>query len=161
LIKNLRKNSDFFYKIHDIISTLDVVYSFSKYSLGLMNATSTSPKFNQAELNLKDSSHPILNSLIVQKKTTNKIVNAIPIVNDIHASVAQPFILITGANMSGKSTLLKQIGIHQIMAQCGSNTPASSGIFQLKKQIFSRAGESIYIFTEFFNFEFDTFESLN
>lgn len=107
--------------------------------MSLMSSYSTSPEF-KFEINLKDSSHPILHSLTRQKKSGPVALK--PVVNDIRASEAQPFILITGANMSGKSTLLKQIGIQQVMAQCGSNVPASSGIFRLNQQILSRAGES-------------------
>ena len=61
--------------------------------------------------------------------------------NHVQISAIRPFVILTGSNMSGKSTYLKQIGLLQIMAQTGSFVPASEmANFVLVKQIFSRLG---------------------
>jgi len=144
LISQLQKDVDYFYKIHDIISTLDMLFSFSKYTLTSCGSFSAIPLFKKRLL-LVNASHPLLQSLHIhfKHKKQNSLVSNVrsPTVNNVVANDINPFILITGANMSGKSTLLKQIGIQQIMAQSGCHVPASIANFHPKKKVLSRAGE--------------------
>ncbi|MEZ6062183.1 MAG: hypothetical protein R3C19_17730 [Planctomycetaceae bacterium] len=46
--------------------------------------------------------------------------------NDVDLTVERPLLLISGSNMSGKSTLLRSIGINTVLAFCGSRTNAAS-----------------------------------
>lgn len=120
---------------------IDIVFALSIYVQSTSSTYTTTPHFTE-KLNLEKSIHPILVSINHQKthkniNFENSATNAIT--NNITADETHPFILLTGANMSGKSTLLKQIGILQIMSQCGSFIPAASGQFNLKKKILSRA----------------------
>ncbi len=153
LISQLHRDVDFFYKIHEIISTIDMLASFSKYALTSCGPFSARPEFDKRLL-LINASHPLLQSVHTHKKHTKKL-QCIPVasvrtptVNNIVASDLNPFVLITGANMSGKSTLLRQIGIQQIMAQSGCHVPASVGSFHLKRNVLSRAGEDYSKFNE-------------
>lgn len=52
------------------------------------------------------------------------------------------FHIITGPNMSGKSTLLKQVALLQVMAQIGSYIPAEYAKFRISDKIFSRIGNN-------------------
>ncbi|PRD29390.1 UNVERIFIED_CONTAM: MutS-like protein 4 [Trichonephila clavipes] len=52
------------------------------------------------------------------------------------------FMILTGANMSGKSTYLKQLAVLQIMAQMGSYVPAEFASFRIADQILTRMGSS-------------------
>lgn len=69
--------------------------------------------------------------------------------NTLRISKRASFVLLTGANMSGKSTLLKQLGNLQVMAQCGSFVPVEDSEelgcvlaqFNLKKRIFTISGD--------------------
>lgn len=50
------------------------------------------------------------------------------------------FAMLTGPNMSGKTTFLKQLALLQIMAQIGSFVPAEQATFRICDKIFTRMG---------------------
>ncbi|KAF3282769.1 MutS protein msh4 [Orbilia oligospora] len=58
--------------------------------------------------------------------------------NDVFASQQTRFQIITGCNMSGKSTYIRQIALMTIMAQIGSYVPASYGCFPITTHLFAR-----------------------
>ncbi|KAK4047164.1 MutS protein msh4 [Microbotryomycetes sp. JL201] len=63
-----------------------------------------------------------------------------PSKSDTYANDASNFQIITGANMSGKTTYLKQIALLQIMAQIGSFVPAEYASFRLVDTLLTRLG---------------------
>ena len=68
-------------------------------------------------MHVTSSRHPILDKMdIAGSDLVANDISAIPIEANFH--------VLTGPNMSGKSTLLKQIVLLQIMAQCGCFVPA-------------------------------------
>lgn len=62
--------------------------------------------------------------------------------NDTHIDEENHFLLITGPNMGGKSTYLRQIALIVILAQIGSAVPADSAEIGIVDQIFTRMGAS-------------------
>lgn len=66
------------------------------------------PEFTDT-LAIKQGWHPVLEKVHFEK----------PVPNDTYITEGSNFIIITGPNMSGKSTYLKQIALSQIMAQMG------------------------------------------
>ncbi|HSX10185.1 MAG TPA: DNA mismatch repair protein MutS [Chlamydiales bacterium] len=62
--------------------------------------------------------------------------------NDTHLNPAQQLMLITGPNMAGKSTYIRQVAIIAILAQIGSYVPATSAHIGLIDKVFSRIGAS-------------------
>ena len=62
--------------------------------------------------------------------------------NDIHIPEDQSILLITGPNMGGKSTYMRQIALSVIMAQIGSFVPADEANMPIFDQIFTRIGAS-------------------
>lgn len=62
--------------------------------------------------------------------------------NDIIMNEDTNILLITGPNMSGKSTYMRQMAIIAILAQIGSFVPASSATLPIFDQIFTRIGAS-------------------
>lgn len=66
------------------------------------------PEFTDT-LAIKQGWHPILEKISVEK----------PVANNTYITEGSNFVIITGPNMSGKSTYLKQIALCQIMAQIG------------------------------------------
>lgn len=66
------------------------------------------PEFTDT-LAIKNGRHPILERMAGQQ----------PVLNNSYISEGSNFVIITGPNMSGKSTYLKQVALCQIMAQIG------------------------------------------
>ncbi|NLY08452.1 MAG: DNA mismatch repair protein MutS [Tissierellia bacterium] len=90
------------------------------------------PTFNkEGIINIKGGRHPVVEKLVKEE-------NFIP--NDIIMSNKSYIHLITGPNMSGKSTYMRQIGIIVIMAQIGSFVPAEFANICLIDRIFTRIG---------------------
>ncbi len=62
--------------------------------------------------------------------------------NDIRLDGNQRVIILTGPNMAGKSTILRQVGLIALMAQAGSFVPADSAEIGVTDRIFTRVGAS-------------------
>jgi DNA mismatch repair protein MSH6 len=62
--------------------------------------------------------------------------------NSLKLSGSERVLLLTGLNMGGKSTLLKQVCIFAILAQLGSYVPAEAYSARIYDQIFCRMGAS-------------------
>ena len=60
--------------------------------------------------------------------------------NDIKMDDDQTILLITGPNMSGKSTYMRQLALTVIMAQIGCFVPATQARMPIFDQIFTRIG---------------------
>lgn len=60
--------------------------------------------------------------------------------NDVHLSPEEMILIITGPNMSGKSTFLRQVALIVLMAQIGSFVPADEARIGLVDRIFTRIG---------------------
>lgn len=82
---------------------------------------------------IREGRHPVVESL-------SPTGGFIP--NTVHLDDERRLILITGPNMAGKSTILRQIAIITILAQMGSFVPASAASLGLVDRIFSRVGAS-------------------
>ena len=82
-------------------------------------------------LHISESRHPVLD----QKPAVTMIPNSLTMDFD-----DSRFWLITGPNMAGKSTLMRQIALIVIMAQAGSFVPATSLSMSLVDQVFTRIG---------------------
>ena len=87
---------------------------------------------NKRKVEIKDGFHPVVES--VTKKEYVK--------NDIIMDERTNTLLITGPNMSGKSTYMRQFAITIILAQMGSFVPASSATLPIFDSIFTRIGAS-------------------
>jgi len=86
---------------------------------------------NDSNFIIKDGRHPIVEKLLQKKEFTN---------NDCILDNNKNFWLLTGPNMAGKSTFLRQNAIIAIMAQLGSFVPASKAHIGIIDKIFSRIG---------------------
>jgi DNA mismatch repair protein MutS len=93
------------------------------------------PEFNDDGLiNIKQSRHPVIEKLLKNEEF---------IPNDIYLNDKDNQIsLITGPNMAGKSTYLRQVGLLAIMAQMGSFIPVTSANMPIFDKVFTRVGAS-------------------
>ncbi|XP_053927089.1 mutS protein homolog 4 isoform X5 [Cuculus canorus] len=126
LLNEIYEHIHCLYKLSDIVSMLDMLLSFA-HACTLSDYVR--PEFTDT-LAIKQGWHPILEKIAVEK----------PVSNNTYLTEGNNFVIITGPNMSGKSTYLKQIALCQIMAQIGSYVPAEYCSFRIAEQIFTRIG---------------------
>jgi DNA mismatch repair protein MutS len=62
--------------------------------------------------------------------------------NDVRFSEAERVFLVTGPNMAGKSTILRQIGLGVVLAQMGAFVPAAEARIGVVDRLFTRVGAS-------------------
>jgi len=84
-------------------------------------------------LEIEGARHPVVEAMMPEG-------SFIP--NDIELSQSGRIIILTGPNMAGKSTVLRQIGLITLMAHMGSYVPATSAKIPLVDRIFTRVGAS-------------------
>ena len=114
----------------EIISELDALASLAvcaeEYNL-------VRPVLNKEHtIEIKEGFHPVI----------KKVSNNTYVPNDCVMKKDTTTLLITGPNMSGKSTYMRQLAITCIMAQMGSFVPATSATLPILDKIFTRIGAS-------------------
>lgn len=126
-------------KVHDhvdavqtnarIIASLDVFQSLASAAI---KHNFVRPRMsNDYGLSIKQGRHPVIEAV------TGHFVP-----NDVFFDDNQQIILLTGPNMAGKSTYLRQVALLVIMAQMGSFIPAQEAEIGLVDRIFTRIGAS-------------------
>ncbi|MEO0114485.1 MAG: DNA mismatch repair protein MutS [candidate division WOR-3 bacterium] len=114
-----------------IVAQLDVLLSLA---LVAKENNYVKPEINDGnEIIIKDSRHPVVERLLTEPFITNDVFLS----NDDHQ-----ILLITGPNMAGKSTYLRQVALIVIMAQMGSFVPARQAKIGIVDKIFTRIGAS-------------------
>ena len=110
----------------DVIASLALVAERNNY---------VRPKINEkGVIDIRDGRHPVVEKMIP---------NDMFIVNDTYLDdKKQRISIITGPNMAGKSTYMRQAALIVLMAQLGSFVPASSANIGLVDRIFTRVGAS-------------------
>jgi DNA mismatch repair protein MutS len=85
------------------------------------------------DLTLRGSRHPVIEQMMARE-------SFIP--NDVRFTEAERVALVTGPNMAGKSTILRQIGLCVILAQLGGFVPAEAASIGVVDRLFTRVGAS-------------------
>ena len=117
-------------KISKIISEIDVLQSFAtvteenNYIIPILN--------NDNIVKIENDRHPVV----------EKVLSTEYVANDIIMDENTNVLLITGPNMAGKSTYMRQMAITVIMAQIGCFVPASYATMPVFDAIFTRIGAS-------------------
>lgn len=88
------------------------------------------PKVSSETTAVKAARHPILDRL--------NPLSVIP--NDWFACAGHSFAILTGPNMSGKSTYLRQVALMQVMCQMGSYLPAEAAMMRIQDALLTRLG---------------------
>ncbi len=107
--------------------------AFLSLSIVAVNEGYTRPQLTEDSLlEIQAGRHPVVEKLL--ESSTRYVPN------DSHLDLASRIHIITGPNMSGKSTYIRQVAIITLMAQIGSFVPADSATIGLVDRIFARIG---------------------
>ncbi|XP_066034197.1 DNA mismatch repair protein Msh6 [Chamaea fasciata] len=145
LFYNFDKNSKDWQTAVECIAVLDVLMSLAHYSQGgdgpLCRPIILLPMDNAAPfLELRNSRHPcITKTFFGDDFIPNDIVIGI---EDEGSSSEASCVLVTGPNMGGKSTLMRQAGLLVVMAQLGCYVPAEACRLTPIDRVFTRLGAS-------------------
>ncbi|MBE7435769.1 MAG: DNA mismatch repair protein MutS [Anaerolineales bacterium] len=111
------------------IATLDVLSALGEVSA--LNGYAKPEVHEGSDLEIHEGRHPVVEQLLKSERY---------IPNDVIFEKGEVVRVITGPNMSGKSTYLRQTALIVLMAQMGSFVPASSAKIGLVDRIFTRIG---------------------
>ncbi len=115
----------------DAVAQLDLSQSFAQTAC--KNSWSCPSIDNSIDLKIIDGRHPVIEPLIGRT-------NFVP--NSLTFDTNKRLLLITGPNMAGKSTILRQTAIIVLLAQMGAYVPAQKATIGISDRIFSRVGAS-------------------
>ena len=132
LLKQISSNSKEILVTTKALSYIDVLASFSEISI---KNNYVKPVITTGdETNIKDGRHPVVEAMLKDE---------IFIPNDTLLNCSNNRVsIITGPNMAGKSTYMRQVAIITIMAQIGCFVPAKSAEISITDAIFTRVGAS-------------------
>jgi len=113
----------------DVVATLDTLASFADTArlFGYVKPTLV----DEPIIEIKDGRHPVLDRLLLDKFIPNDCT-----LKD------ESLALITGPNMAGKSTYIRQVALITLLAHTGSFVPAKSATIGMVDRIFTRVGAS-------------------
>ena len=116
----------------ELISEIDVIAGMAETA---ESNDYTCPEINDStDIDITQGRHPVIELSVKEE-------DFVP--NDIHLdSEKQQVMIITGPNMAGKSTILRQTALTVLMAQIGSFVPASKAVIGIVDRIFTRVGAS-------------------
>lgn len=117
-------------EVAKVISEIDVLQSFATVTEenNYVRPTIT----EERTLKIIEDRHPVVEKVIQEEFVPN----------DIKMDAGTDILLITGPNMAGKSTYMRQVAITVIMAQMGCFVPAKEAILPIFDHIFTRIGAS-------------------
>lgn len=121
-------------KLHDLAAALAAIDVFYSLAQAAGEHGYIRPHFHEgSSIEIIEGRHPILESMMKSKRYVS---------NDLKMGEEQTVSIITGPNMGGKSTYMRQNALLVIMAQIGSFVPARSADLPIFDQIFTRIGAS-------------------
>ncbi|GLO72194.1 DNA mismatch repair protein MutS [Phaeobacter inhibens] len=118
------------------LAELDLITALADLALGENWSCPTVD--NSREFNISGGRHPVVEQALRQQGGSSFVANDCDLTADTGAAIW----LLTGPNMAGKSTFLRQNALIAILAQMGSYVPADSAHIGLISQLFSRVGAS-------------------
>ncbi|MBQ8851553.1 MAG: DNA mismatch repair protein MutS, partial [Oscillibacter sp.] len=110
----------------DVLNSFAAVAAANNYCMPLVDNSNT--------LNIQEGRHPVVEKVLK---------NALFVPNDTHMDCGEDLCaIITGPNMAGKSTYMRQVALIVLMAQMGSFVPAKSAHIGVVDRVFTRIGAS-------------------
>ncbi len=130
LIARLNQNIGDLQSTADLTAEVDLTASLAE--LAAAQGFCRPTIFEDTRLNIVNGRHPVVESVLPSGSF---------VANDLSLSTEGcQIIVLTGPNMSGKSTYLRQMGLIVILAQIGSYVPADSAEIGLVDRVFTRVG---------------------
>lgn len=130
LREQVKAQSTVIQQVADFIARLDCIVSLAEAA---DQNDYSRPRINtQGLIDIRQGRHPVVEKLISGERF---VPNDILLDND-----TQQVLIITGPNMAGKSTVLRQVALMVIMAQMGSFVPAAEADIAVTDRIFTRVG---------------------
>jgi len=128
----ISKNITRLQQTSEVISTLDVLTSFAKVAEDMNYCM---PEVNsKGTIDIKNGRHPVIEKILGEGSFVE---------NDTYLNKEENRLaIITGPNMAGKSTYMRQVALITLMAQCGSFVPAEEAKIGVVDKIFTRVGAS-------------------
>lgn len=128
----LNERADSLQKAGRAIAECDVLASFAESSIKL---NYTRPEIDEGdEIVIKKGRHPVIETMIK---------DGVFVSNDLYINRSDAsMLIITGPNMSGKSTYMRQLALIVLMAQAGCFVPAESARIGICDRIYTRIGAS-------------------
>lgn len=115
----------------DLLAHLDYWQCLAE--VGRRNAWRRPTLTEGTELEIRQGRHPVVEAMVGSA-------NFVP--NDLRLNADHRLCLLTGPNMAGKSTVLRQVALICLLAQMGSMVPAEEAVIGLVDRLFSRVGAS-------------------
>jgi DNA mismatch repair protein MutS len=113
------------------VATLDVLSSLAEVAV---RRDYVRPEVHTGfDLEIQRGRHPVVETMMPREEF---------IPNDVSMGEDGRIVVLTGPNMAGKSTVLRQVGLIQLLAQLGSYVPADSARLPVADRIFTRVGAS-------------------
>jgi DNA mismatch repair protein MutS len=118
-----------------LVALLDVCLSLKEVAL---RCNYVRPQVDlSGQLVIQEGRHPVIENILEPGSFVPNDTRLDPKVEQVH--------IITGPNMAGKSTYLRQVGLIVLLAQIGSYVPAKSAQIGLVDRIFTRVGATDYL----------------
>ena len=126
---------DILKKTAHFLARVDVLISFAQTAI---ESGYVKPEIVESdELYIKDGRHPVIEKILPMGEY---VPNDLKLIADIHNFEDTQFMILTGPNMAGKSTYMRQNALIVILAQIGSFVPASYARIGIVDKIFTRVG---------------------
>lgn len=120
--------------IQDVAKIIAQVDVYQSLAILASENSYVRPVFNDNQkMNIQEGRHGVIEKVMGHGRY---------VANDVNIDEEHPVVLITGPNMGGKSTYMRQVALSVIMAQIGSFVPAKYANLPIFDQIFTRIGAS-------------------
>jgi DNA mismatch repair protein MutS len=128
--ESVKEHIDRLQKLAKVVAKIDVLQSFAKVSEEFNYVRPTYHTDSQ-DIFIEEGRHPVVEKVMGEQ-------TYVP--NDVNLTDGTDVLLITGPNMSGKSTYMRQLALTIIMGQMGCFVPGKKAILPLFDRIFTRIG---------------------
>lgn len=127
ILKTISESGNEIKRVAEKISKIDVLLSLAK--VAEQNDYVKPDVNNSYEINMKSSRHPVLEEI-----------EDVFVPNDVYIGKENMVSIITGPNMAGKSTYMRQVALNVLLAQIGSFVAADDAEIGIVDRIFTRVG---------------------